>query len=77
MKPTIESWQLNPLEVGPLYPWVGMEVWMVLATALFCGYFLIWKIRGEQRRSDLPAGEPDSNGSSHNNSPADEEDHNG
>ena len=52
MIPTIESWQTNPLEVGPIYPWVGLEVWMVIAAALFCLFFLAWKLSSENSRYD-------------------------
>jgi len=49
MKPTIENWQTNPLEVGPIYPWAGLEILMVAAAALFCLYFLVWKLNSESR----------------------------
>ena len=49
MKPTIENWQTNPLEVGPIYPWVGLEVLMVAVALLFCLYFLFWKLTSESR----------------------------
>jgi len=45
MEPTIENWQTNPSDIGPIYPWVGMEIWMVIAAALFCLFFLAWKLK--------------------------------
>ena len=52
MKPTIENWQANPIEIGPIYPWVGQEVWMVIAATLFCLFFLAWKLKSESRHYD-------------------------
>ena len=52
MKPTIENWQVNPIEIGPIYPWVGLEVWMVIAATLFCVFFLAWKLKSENRHYD-------------------------
>ena len=47
MQPTVKSWSNNPAELGPLYPWVGVEFLMFLACALFFLGFLVWKIRSE------------------------------
>lgn len=47
MKPTIETWSENPLQVGPIYPWVGWEVLMVVAGIVFCVAILWWKFRME------------------------------
>ena len=49
MKPTIDNWQTNPLETGPLYPWAGWEAALVVAALLFFLYFLIWKLKSENR----------------------------
>ena len=49
MKPTIETWQTNPLEVGPIYPAVGWEIPMVVAAFLFCLFFMTWKLISENR----------------------------
>ncbi|MDA1049435.1 MAG: hypothetical protein O3C40_03010 [Planctomycetota bacterium] len=43
MNPTIETWQTNPMEVGPIYPLAGWEVPMFLACLVFCVAFMIWK----------------------------------
>ena len=45
MEPTIENWQTNPSDIGPIYPWVGLEIWMVIAAGLFCLFFLAWKLK--------------------------------
>ena len=47
MTPTIESWNNNPLQVGPMYPLVGWEVAMTVACTAFCVSFIIWKFRTE------------------------------
>ena len=52
MEPTIENWSTNPLEIGPIYPWVGLEVWMVIAATLACLFFLAWKLKSESRHYD-------------------------
>ncbi|MFP6751064.1 MAG: hypothetical protein VB855_05280 [Pirellulaceae bacterium] len=70
MTPTIENWQTNPTEIGPIYPWVGLEVWMVIAAALSCLFFLAWKLKSESRHYDqmeqqLAAGIPDAESRQH------------
>jgi|TARA_B100000809_G_scaffold241718_1_gene265143 hypothetical protein len=70
MTPTIENWQSNPTEIGPIYPWVGLEVWMVIAAALSCLFFLAWKLKSESRHYDqmeqqLAAGIPDAESRQH------------
>ena len=49
MPPTgmIESWSQSPLEIGPIYPFVGFEGMMVAACVLFGIAFTIWKFRSE------------------------------
>jgi hypothetical protein len=47
MNPTIETWQRNPLDVGPLYPLAGWEVPMFFACVIFCVAFMIWKFAVE------------------------------
>jgi hypothetical protein len=46
----IESWTDTPGDWGPLYPFVGHEMEMLLACAAVCLAFVIWKFRDEQRR---------------------------
>jgi len=45
---TINSWNVNPVELGPLYPFVGWEVLMFLACMAFCIWFMVWKFRSEK-----------------------------
>ena len=47
MDPTIKNWNINPLDVGPIYPYVGAEMLMCVACAAFCAAFMIWKFRME------------------------------
>lgn len=43
----IQTWNLNPADVGPLYPFVGWEgVMTVIAVALWLG-FHVWHYRKE------------------------------
>ncbi len=70
MEPTIKNWQTNPTEIGPIYPWVGLEIWMVIAATLFCLFFLAWKLQSESRHYDqmeqqLAAGIPDTESRQH------------
>jgi hypothetical protein len=50
MSPTIESWNINPLDVGPIYPFVGWEIVMTAAGAAFCTLFMVWKLRTENAK---------------------------
>ena len=46
----IETWNVNPLDVGPIYPFLGWEVLMVAACGLFFVVFLVWKIASENSK---------------------------
>ena len=50
MNPTIESWQTNPFQVGPIYPLVGWEFSMFAACVVFCVAFMIWKFATENAK---------------------------
>ena len=50
MNPTIETWNVNPTDVGPIYPFVGWEREMLVACAAFCLAFMVWKFRTESDR---------------------------
>jgi hypothetical protein len=41
---TIQTWTGNPLEIGPLYPFVGSE-WLLFA--LCVGLWTVWQVRSE------------------------------
>ena len=46
----VESWETEPLEIGPMYPFVGWEVAMYVACVAFCLAFTIWKFVSEHRK---------------------------
>jgi hypothetical protein len=48
--PTISSWQINPLEVGPLYPLVGSEGIMVAICGAVWLLYTIWQFKFEYER---------------------------
>ena len=50
MNPTIETWNVNPLDTGPIYPFVGWEMGMFVACTAFCVAFLVWKFRTESAK---------------------------
>lgn len=50
MKPTIETWDVNPSQVGPLYPLAGWEGLMFVACLVFCIAFMVWKFAMESSR---------------------------
>tara|TARA_B100001146_G_scaffold194982_1_gene182400 strand:- start:109 stop:339 length:231 start_codon:yes stop_codon:yes gene_type:complete len=44
---TVDSWAGNPLEVGPMYPWVGFEVgFFLVSLALWIGW-MVWLLKTE------------------------------
>ena len=48
----VETWQGNPLELGPLYPFVGAEAIMFVASLTVFVAFLVWKFKWEQAKYD-------------------------
>ena len=44
---TIKSWADNPLEVGPMYPWVGWEVVLFLVSLALWFCWMVWQIKTE------------------------------
>ena len=44
---TIQTWSVNPLDVGPIYPFVGWEMSMFAASVAFCIAFFVWKFTTE------------------------------
>ena len=46
----IETWNNNPTDVGPIYPFAGWETWMFAACVAFCIVFFIWKFRTESAK---------------------------
>lgn len=43
----IESWNVNPIDVGPIYPFAGWETLMFTACVAFCLFFIVWKFLTE------------------------------
>ena len=48
----IESWNVNPNDVGPLYPFAGWELTMFLLCLCSCVGFMVWKFVTEHRDYD-------------------------
>ena len=46
----IGNWNINPTEVGPLYPFVGWEVLMVVVCVAFFLAFMVWKFATENAK---------------------------
>lgn len=46
----IESWNVNPIDVGPIYPFVGWEALMCLVCAAFFVLFMVWKFLTENAK---------------------------
>ncbi len=44
------TWQGNPLELGPLYPFQGAEMLMLGACVIICVAFLVWKVVSENTK---------------------------
>jgi len=51
----VETWQSNPTELGPLYPLVGAETIMFVASLVVFVAFLVWKFKSEQVKYDQQA----------------------
>lgn len=45
----VESWNGNPLDMGPLYPFVGMEIPLFLVCFLLWIVYTVWQIESERR----------------------------
>jgi hypothetical protein len=43
----IESWMSDPTQMGPMYPFVGSEVFMVILCLIFWLGWTIWQYRHE------------------------------
>ena len=39
----VKSWTVNPLDLGPIYPFVGWEMLFYLVCVSLCIAFTIWK----------------------------------
>ncbi len=45
----IESWTGNPLEIGPMYPLVGLEMLLFVISFALAIIYTIWQLRLEAR----------------------------
>ena len=45
----IETWNVNPSDVGPIYPFAGSEMVMFLICVACCAGFMLWKFVTETR----------------------------
>ena len=45
----VESWNGNPLDLGPLYPFVGMEIPVFLVSFIFWILYTVWQMKSEHR----------------------------
>jgi len=43
----IENWTGNPLEIGPMYPFVGMEIVLFVVCFAVAILYTIWQLRFE------------------------------
>ncbi len=53
--PTIEAWSRNPQDTGPLYPFVGTELFLSVLCLIFFLIFMVWKFRSERNTYDHQA----------------------
>lgn len=49
---SVENWDGNVTDLGPIYPFVGWEGFMVLLCVIIWVGWHIWQIRMENRRLD-------------------------
>lgn len=47
---TIDNWDGNILDIGPIYPFVGWEGFMTLLCVIFWVGWHIWQIKIENKR---------------------------
>jgi len=46
----VNTWQGDPLELGPLYPFLGSETLMYGVAVAICVAFLVWKLKSENTK---------------------------
>ncbi len=46
----IESWNINPINVGPISPFAGWEALMFAVCVAFCAMFMAWKFLMESAK---------------------------
>ena len=45
----VETWSANPLDLGPLYPFVGWEMAMAGICLVVFAAFIVWKFNSENQ----------------------------
>jgi len=48
----VENWDGNVMDIGPIYPFVGWETFMVVLCVIFWVGWHIWQIKMENKRLD-------------------------
>jgi len=43
----VESWAGNPLEIGPIYPFVGWEVFLFAICVIYWLAYTLWQMKFE------------------------------
>ncbi len=51
----IENWTGNPLDIGPMYPFVGMEMALFVVCAALVIVYTVWQLKFEARTYDEEA----------------------
>ncbi len=51
----IENWLGNPLEIGPMYPFVGLEIALFVVSFALTIVYMIWQLRLEARTYEKEA----------------------
>ena len=51
----VESWGGNPMELGPLYPFVGAEMFLFIICFALWVVYTIWQMKFETARYDQEA----------------------
>ncbi len=51
----IENWTGNPLDIGPMYPFVGMEMALFVVCAALAIVYTVWQLKFESRTYDEEA----------------------
>ncbi len=51
----VPSWNVDPMELGPLYPFVGSEMILFVVCVALWVAFTVWQMRFETERNDAAA----------------------
>ena len=53
----VNDWNVDPSQLGPIYPFVGSEGVLFVLCLAFCATFMIWKLVTENAKYDKRAGD--------------------